>query len=48
MHIVQNIVKVDNYIESFLKDDSERPTEKPHLTLNELNQELRIIVVKNK
>ena len=45
MHIVQNIVKIDNYIESFLKDDSEAPREKPHATLNKLNEELRRIVL---
>ena len=43
--IVQNIVNMDNYIESFLKDDCEAPTEKPHATLNELNGELRRIVL---
>ena len=43
--ITQNIVKIDNYIEDFLKDDSEAPTEKSHSTLNELNAELRRIVL---
>ena len=43
--IVQNIVAMDNYIEQFLKDDNEAPREKPHATLNELNQELRKIVL---
>ncbi|MBI4452804.1 nucleotidyltransferase domain-containing protein [Candidatus Woesearchaeota archaeon] len=46
--IVQNIVKMDNYIESFLKDDSEAPTDKVHATLNMLNDELRKITLKNK
>ncbi len=43
--ITQNIVKMDEYIETFLKDDSEAPTEKPHSTLNGLNAELRRIVL---
>jgi len=43
--IIQNIVEMDNYIEDFLKDDSEAPTEKSHATLNELNEELRKIVL---
>jgi predicted nucleotidyltransferase len=44
--IIKNIVKMDNYIEKFLKDDSEAPKEKPHVTLNDLNEELRKIVLK--
>lgn len=43
--IIQNIVDMDNYIESFLKDDSEAPTEKSHATLNDLNDELRKIIL---
>tara|TARA_Y100000310_G_scaffold328062_1_gene395488 strand:- start:28703 stop:29500 length:798 start_codon:yes stop_codon:yes gene_type:complete len=45
--IIQNIVKMDKYIEEFLKDDSEAPKEKSHATLNELNDELRRIVLEN-
>mgnify|MGYP001199308942 CR=1 FL=1 len=43
--IIQNIVVMDRYIEDFLKDDSEAPTEKFHSTLNDLNEELRKIVL---
>ena len=43
--IIQNIVIMDNYIEDFLKDDSEAPKEKSHTTFNELNEELRRIVL---
>jgi predicted nucleotidyltransferase len=43
--IIQNIVVMDNYIEEFLKDDSEAPKEKSHATLHELNEELRKIVL---
>ncbi|MFH1452129.1 MAG: nucleotidyltransferase domain-containing protein [archaeon] len=43
--IIQNIVEMDNYIESFLKDDSEAPMEKSHSPLNELNEELRKIIL---
>ncbi len=46
--IVQNIVSMDTYIEEFLKDDTEAPREKSHATVNELNKELRRIVLKNK
>lgn len=46
--IIQNIVEMDDYIESFLKDDAEAPTEKPHATKNELNIELRKIILKKK
>src|SRR3989344_7386945 len=35
--ILQNIVEMDDYIEGFLKDDSEAPSEKTHVTLNKLN-----------
>lgn len=43
--IIQNEVKLDTYIENFLKDDSEAPKEKSHATLNELNEELKKIVL---
>ena len=43
--IIQNIVKMDNYVESFLKDDGEAPSEKTHATLNGLNKELRRIIL---
>lgn len=42
--IIQNIIEMDNYLEDFLKDNAEAPTEKSHATLNELNEELRRIV----
>ncbi|HLD02503.1 MAG TPA: nucleotidyltransferase domain-containing protein [Candidatus Nanoarchaeia archaeon] len=45
--IIQNIVSMDSYIESFLKDDTEAPKEKSHSTLNALNKELRKIVLSN-
>ncbi|MFO7711405.1 MAG: nucleotidyltransferase domain-containing protein [Candidatus Woesearchaeota archaeon] len=41
--IIQNIVEMDSYIEEFLKDN-ETPA-KSHATLNELNEELRRIVL---
>jgi len=43
--IIQNIVRMDKYIEDFLKDKSEEPKMKSHATLNELNEELRKIVL---
>jgi len=43
--IIQNISEMDNYIEVFLKDDSEASFEKSHATLNELNEELARIVL---
>lgn len=43
--IIQNIVKIDKYIEDFLKDTSEVPKEKSYATLNELDEELRRIVL---
>ena len=43
--IIQNIVKMDNYIEEFLKDKSEAPSEKSYTTFNELNKELRKIIL---
>jgi len=42
--VVQNIVKIDNYIEKFLKDDSDCPEHKSKATLTELNKELKQIV----
>ncbi len=44
--IIRNISKIDNYIEDFLKDDSEAPREKQLATTKELNEELRRIVLK--
>ncbi len=44
--IVQNIVDIDNYIESFLKDDSEAPREKGYATFNDIDNELKKIVFK--
>src|SRR3989344_7760708 len=46
--IIQNIVKMDNYIESFLKDETEEPKEKLHISLTELDEELRRIVLNRK
>ena len=43
-YIIQNIVIMDDYIESFLKNDDEAPVEKSHVTLSVLNDELRNIV----
>ena len=43
--IIQNIVEMDDYIEGFLKDNSEAPTEKSHSTVNDLNEELRRIIL---
>jgi predicted nucleotidyltransferase len=43
--IIQNIVIMDNYIESFLKNDDEAPVERSHATLSVLNDELRKIVL---
>ncbi|MBT7902545.1 hypothetical protein HN587_01690 [Candidatus Woesearchaeota archaeon] len=42
---VANIKEMDSYIEEFLKNDSEAPTEKSFATLNDLNSELRKIVI---
>lgn len=42
---IQNIVMMDDYIENFLKDDSDAPKEKSHATLSELDAELRRIVM---
>ncbi len=43
--IIQNIVKMDDYLEQFLKDDAEAPTAKSHATLHELNAEIKKIVL---
>ena len=43
--IIKNIMILDKYIEDFLKDDSEAPTKKSHATLNDLNEELRKIIL---
>jgi len=42
--IVKNYSRIDDYIESFLKDDSEAPKEKQLSTINTLDNELRRIV----
>ena len=43
--IIQNISKIDNFIEEFLKDDSDAPKDKKLITTTELNNELRRIVL---
>lgn len=43
--VIQNIVKMDEYIGAFLKDDLEAPNEKVPVNLNNLNKELRKIVL---
>ena len=43
--IIQNIVEMDDYIEDFLKDNSEAPAEKLQVVLNDLDNELRRIVI---
>ncbi len=45
---IQNISAVDQYIESFLKDDNDAPKEKAHATINELNREIQKIVLNSK
>lgn len=42
--IVRNYNRIDDYIESFLKDDSEAPTIKQLSTINILDDELKRIV----
>ena len=37
---------MDDYIEEFLKNDEDAPREKSHATLNDLNKELRRVVLK--
>ncbi len=44
--IIQNIVSMDNYFEEFLKNDDEAPKEKTYATFNELNDEIRRIILK--
>jgi len=46
--IVQNIVTLDSYLEDFLKDDSDAPKEKSHVTIHELDKELKNIILKKK
>ena len=41
---IENLIKMDEYIETFLKDDSEIPKEKSYTTLNKLNNELIKII----
>jgi uncharacterized protein len=43
--IIENIVAMDNYLEKFLKDDLEAPKEKSYATLNDLNNELRRVIL---
>ena len=45
--IIQNIAKIDSYIEGFLKDDNEAPKEKQLATTTELNEKLRRIILRN-
>lgn len=47
-NIIQNIVKIDNYIESFLKDDSDAPINKRLSTTLDLDKELKKIVLGGK
>ena len=47
-NIMQNIIKIDNYIESFLKDDSDAPIHKKLATTLDLDDELRKIVLGGK
>lgn len=42
--IIKNIVKTDNYIESFLKNDDDCPKSKRPTSINNLNDELRKIL----
>ena len=42
---IKNISAMDQYIEKFLKDDSDQPQERSHTTLQILNDELRNIVL---
>ncbi len=44
--IIQNVVQMDSYIETFLKNDSECPKEHTRATIKELNAEVRRIVLK--
>lgn len=43
--VIQNITHLDNYIEEFIKNDSETPKEKSQAAFNSLNNELRRIVL---
>ncbi len=42
---IQNITILDNYLKKFIEDDSEAPIEKTNLSLDDLNNELRKIVL---
>lgn len=44
--IIQNIVKMDKYIENFLKNDNEAPKYKSYATLNKLDKEIKKIILK--
>lgn len=46
--IIQNIIHIDNYIENWLKDDSEVPESRKLHTVNELNEVLQEIVLAQK
>ncbi len=46
--IIQNIAKIDNYIENFLKEDDDAPINKKLATNLDLDNELRKIVLKAK
>lgn len=43
--IIHNIASMDRYIDSFLKDESETPSQKSQVSLTDLNNELRTIVL---
>ncbi|MBI5390291.1 nucleotidyltransferase domain-containing protein [Candidatus Woesearchaeota archaeon] len=42
---IPNIGQLDEFIEKFLKDDREAPTEKSHATVHDLNAEVRKIIL---
>jgi len=42
---VQNISEMDEYVKTFLEDETEAPTDKPRVKLDKLNAELRRIVL---
>ena len=44
--IIENEAKIDEYVERFLKDDSDAPENKKHATLNALNTEILKTVMK--
>ncbi|RKZ09928.1 hypothetical protein DRQ25_04690 [Candidatus Fermentibacteria bacterium] len=43
---IQHITEMDGYINAFLEDGTETPTEKPEINLDTLNTELRRIILK--